>query len=137
MDMNDYMRTMAKPNYTLVVSKVSIFIGGVLCFISLFLGAPQYFYTLGIGLAFVLVWLICKIVVKVKNKSSSTPTTKKKKDPSQKKYKPVYATPIDGDSRKVLVVCPKCGKKIRVPNSNGKHGVKCPSCDLFFKIIIK
>lgn len=136
MDMNEYMKTMAKPNWLLIISKVCLFAGGVLVFLSLFIDAPGYFYTVSIGGVLIIVYFVCKLIQKVKSNKSAKKGKVRKKSHDQK-YKPVVATSIPGDTKKVLVVCPKCSKKIRVPNSNGKHGVKCPSCDTFFQVVIK
>ncbi len=135
MDMNDYMKTMQKPNMVLVASKVSMFVGGVLCFISLFIDFPAYLYTLGFGLALVIVAIVCKLVLKKKDKPLKYKA--KSKDKKEKKTRVVEARKIDGDDKKVLVNCPKCGRTIRVKNIPGKHGVKCPMCDQYFETIIK
>lgn len=133
MDINDYMKLMKKPNYVLISSYASLVVGGILCFVSLFIGYPAFIYTLSIGVVFVLYFVIYTIVRKVKN----MPNKIKVKDVKPKKYKTQKPIKIDGDDSKIISICPACKKKIRLPNKKGLHDVTCPICHVGYKIKIK
>jgi hypothetical protein len=133
MDINDYMKLMKKPNYVLISSYVSLVIGGILCFISLFVGYPTFIYTLSIGVVFVLYFVIYTLIRKIRNR----PNKIKVKDVKPKKYKIQKAIKIDGDDTKIISICPSCKKKIRLPNKKGLHDVTCPICHTAYKIKIK
>ncbi len=133
MDINDYMKLMKKPNYVLISSYISLVIGGILCFVSLFIGFPTYIYTLSIGGVFLLYFLIYTLIRKIRN----MPNKVKVKDVKPKKYKVQKAIKIDGDDTKIMSICPSCKKKIRLPNKKGLHDVTCPICHQEYKIKIK
>ncbi len=133
MDINDYMKLMKKPNYVLISSYASLVLGGILAFVSLFVGFPAFIYTLSIGLVFILYFLIYFIIRKVRNRENKI----KVKDVKEKKYKVQKPIKIDGDDSRIISICPACQKKIRLPNKKGLHDVTCPVCHQKYKIKIK
>lgn len=117
-----------KPNYWKISSLVSVVIGGILIFISLFLDPPIYFYTLVIGGLFVIYYFGYKLYEKNKGKVKTIKIKKSKIGKIQKSKK------IKGDKEHILCMCPSCNQKIRLPYSKGIHGVVCPKCKHSFKI---
>lgn len=120
-----------KPNYWKISSLVSVVVGAVLLFISLFLDPPAYFFTLIIGAIFVIYYFVYRLYEKNKGKVKTIKIKKSKIGKIQNVKR------IKGDKSRVLCMCPSCNQKIRLPYNKGVHGVKCPKCEHHFEVRAK
>lgn len=128
---NPFSSMMGKPKLKQILPVISIVIGAILAFISLFIGYPNFLFTLPIGVVLILYFVIYWFIEKNKN---SAPRVKKTKTINPNKVQHVKKNP--GDNSKVLATCPYCLQKMRLPNKKGKHGVDCPKCKNHFMVKI-
>lgn len=120
---------MKKPSFLQLSSSISVFVGGALIIISLFLQWPVYIYFISIGAALVLYYFIVRLSMKFIE-------SRKNHVKKSKKSKAVKIEHIKDDVTHVLATCPGCGQRIRLQNKKGTHGVNCPSCKNFFEVHI-
>ena len=138
----DYQDFMKNRNGLDALGKLFFYLGIIALGCSIVVPAPYKTYVIIAGVVFIIYTIFrifstkfynrqrenevfLKIIYGIKNLFT---LKKKSKTGYQKSIK------IDGDDTRVIVICPYCNKKIRVPNKKGKHGLKCPQCKKDFKV---
>lgn len=132
MEYEDYLNAFKRINKMEIITKVSLALGALIMFSAIFTKYPVFIYLLAIGGSFVLFFVIYELIKLIKKKFSYRFVVRAK----PVKVKVVKAKKIKEDKEHVIVICPNCNKKIRLPNKKGKHGVCCPICKTDFKVKI-
>lgn len=107
-------------NWWKVASIISLIVGAILLFISMFVKWPAFLFTAIIGVLCLLFNFGYKLYEKKKNYIPKYQKVKKIKD----------------DKSKVMCECIYCHQKMRLPNKKGIHGVTCPKCRTYFDVKI-
>lgn len=132
MEFEDYMAALKRVNKMSIITKVSLAVGALIMFSAIFTKFPVFVYLLSIGGSFVLFFLIYELVMLLKKKFGYRYIVRAK----PVKIRTIRVKKIKDDKEHVIAICPLCGKKIRLPNKKGKHGVCCPICKTDFRVKI-
>ncbi len=124
---------MLKIDKVKIASQISLFVGGVLLFISLWIPFPSFVFTSIIGALLIGFYFGYKLYLKSKDKKTNEFVKIKKK----KKNKVQKGQRIEGDNEHILSICPECSQKLRLPYKKGKHYVTCPKCHKEYQIKVK
>lgn len=135
-----YREFMKNRNGPDLLGNVSFWIGIILCAVCIVIPSPARYYLLASGLILIAYFIFRLFSTHFYQRQRENEFFLKIVRAPLKIFhlgkRTRKAEPIDGDPEHMIVRCPHCDQRIRLPNRRGRHGVCCPACKKDFKVKI-